>query len=500
MDTAFDELEWECTSKEQDSLVKQLFGKLSDKVTSKASTRVPQSEITLNVRKRKKTPGKREKVKEDNEDDDVKTAKKKRKEKPSSHPELMQDRQSCNDKNESVTCVVRSELQLLVDSINEKKKLKRKKKLKKIHKNGSFTTDTASEKQKNQQKRRRAKGKFDAVGEMCNQPTEGKERDDIEVTEAVNKDEQAVSIESRIISNTTLEGSQSIDDGDVGSKPRKAKRKKLKEERSEVAGQSKQKRKKTANKEEQDSSQEHVIKNGGIERNDVSTTKDSKSLETLHEKMTKQLESSRFRWINEQLYTTTGEEALALFAKDPNLFDTYHRGFTNQVKQWPVNPVDKIIKWLRKRGPSEIVADFGCGKAVIAQSVQNTVYSFDLVAKNKHVTACNMAKVPLESSSVDVVVFCLALMGTNLIDFIREAHRVLKLSGFLKVAEVASRIEDTAKFILSLSRLGFELRHKDTSNKMFVMFDFIKAKESFKTVSLIKLAGLKLKPCIYKKR
>ena len=45
------------------------------------------------------------------------------------------------------------------------------------------------------------------------------------------------------------------------------------------------------------------------------------------------------------------------------------------------------------RGPSEIVADFGCGEAVIAQSVQNTVYSFDLVAKNKHVTACNMAKV-----------------------------------------------------------------------------------------------------------
>ena len=361
MDIAFDEIEWESTSKEQDSLVKQLFGKPPDKVTSKASTRVPQSEITLNVHKIKKTPGKREKVKEDNEDNDVKTAKKKRKdkrkekklkktEKPSSRPELMQDRQSCNDKNESVTCVVRSELELLVDSINEKKKLKRKKKLKKIHKNGSFTTDTASEKQKNQQKRKRAKGKFNAVGEMCNQPTEGKERDDIEVTEAVNKDHQAASIESRIISNTRLEGIQSIDDDDdVGSKPRKAKRKKLKEERSEIAGQSKQKRKKTANKEEQDSSQEHVIKNGGIEHNDISTTKDSKTLETLHEKMTKQLESSRFRWINEQLYTTTGEEAVALFAKDPNLFDTYHRGFTNQVKQWPVNPVDKIIKWLRKR-------------------------------------------------------------------------------------------------------------------------------------------------------
>ena len=361
MDIAFNELEWESTSKEQDSLVKQLFGKLPDKVTCKASARVPQSEITLNVHKIKKTPGKREKVKEHNEDNDIETAKKKRKdkreenklkktEKPSSHPELMQDRQSCKDKNESVTYDVRSELELLVEGTNEKKKLKRKKKIKKILKNGSFITDTASEKLKNQQKRKRAEGKFDAVGEMYNQPTEGKERDDVEVTEAVNKDEQAASIGSRI-STTRLEGSQSIgdDDGDVGSKPRKAKRKKSKEERSEVAGQSKQKRKKTAIKEEQESSQEHLTKNGVTEHNDISTTKDSKALGILHEKMTKQLESSRFRWINEQLYTTTGEEAVALFAKDPNLFDTYHRGFTNQVKQWPVNPVDKIIEWLKKR-------------------------------------------------------------------------------------------------------------------------------------------------------
>ena len=70
---------------------------------------------------------------------------------------------------------------------------------------------------------------------------------------------------------------------------------------------------------------------------------------SLHEKMSKQLESSRFRWINEQLYTTTGDEAVAMFSKDPGLFDVYHRGFTNQVKLWPVNPVDKIIQWLRKR-------------------------------------------------------------------------------------------------------------------------------------------------------
>lgn len=81
------------------------------------------------------------------------------------------------------------------------------------------------------------------------------------------------------------------------------------------------------------------------------------------------------------------------------------------------------------RGPSEIVADFGCGEAVIAQSVQNTVYSFDLVAKNKHVTACNMAKVgaskqsdswgltslsPYDSPSFSVVFFFFVVMSFSL--------------------------------------------------------------------------------------
>ena len=41
------------------------------------------------------------------------------------------------------------------------------------------------------------------------------------------------------------------------------------------------------------------------------------------------------------------------------------------------------------------------------------VHSFDLVAKFPHITATDMAKVPLPDACVDVGVFCLALMGTN---------------------------------------------------------------------------------------
>ena len=47
-----------------------------------------------------------------------------------------------------------------------------------------------------------------------------------------------------------------------------------------------------------------------------------------------------------------------------------------------------------------MIADFGCGEAVIAQSVENKVHSFDLVAKNELVTACNMAKVCFSKQEV----------------------------------------------------------------------------------------------------
>lgn len=74
-----------------------------------------------------------------------------------------------------------------------------------------------------------------------------------------------------------------------------------------------------------------------------------------------------------------------------------------------------------------MIADFGCGEAELAKSVKQKVHSFDLVAANDSVTACDMAHVPLTNASVDVAVFCLSLMGTNLQDYIVEANRILKI-------------------------------------------------------------------------
>ncbi|XP_049679132.1 ribosomal RNA-processing protein 8 isoform X1 [Accipiter gentilis] len=181
----------------------------------------------------------------------------------------------------------------------------------------------------------------------------------------------------------------------------------------------------------------------------------------LRARMEERLLSARFRYINQQLYTSTSREAAQFFQSDPEAFEIYHRGFAQQVGRWPENPVNRIIRYLRRRPASLVVADFGCGDCKIASSIRNKVHSFDLVPLSPLVTVCDMAKVPLAAESVDVAVFCLALMGTNLQEILEEANRVLKQGGILLVAEVASRFEDTRAFVNAVAQLGFKSVSKE---------------------------------------
>lgn len=109
---------------------------------------------------------------------------------------------------------------------------------------------------------------------------------------------------------------------------------------------------------------------------------------------------------------------------------------------------------------------------------------------------------PLESSSVDVAVFCLSLMGTDYGSFLEEAHRVLSPGGSLLIAEVKSRFDphnggaDPRAFVGALKRLGFQMVRQDDSNKMFMWWEFQKGGER-------KGGGVAwpaLKACIYKRR
>jgi len=227
------------------------------------------------------------------------------------------------------------------------------------------------------------------------------------------------------------------------------------------------------------------------------STKGSK-YNKFQKKLMEKLKGGQFRWINERLYSCKSQEAENMFVDDPNLFHVYHTGFHAQVQQWPQNPVDAIVQYVRQRGPDIIVADFGCGDAKLASSVSNQVHSFDLVAVNENVTACDMRKVPLSSKSVDVAVFCLSLMGTNLVDFLSEAHRVIKLGGVLKIAEVKSRFVDVDKFISDVCSLGFKLVDQDDSNKMFILLELEKSTNEVQNSK--KSTNITLNPCIYKRR
>lgn len=70
---------------------------------------------------------------------------------------------------------------------------------------------------------------------------------------------------------------------------------------------------------------------------------------SLRSRMEERLESARFRYINEVLYSTSSGEAKRMFKQDPQAFRIYHKGYTAQVQRWPTNPVDDIIAYIQKK-------------------------------------------------------------------------------------------------------------------------------------------------------
>lgn len=107
---------------------------------------------------------------------------------------------------------------------------------------------------------------------------------------------------------------------------------------------------------------------------------------------------------------------------------------------------------------------------------------------------------PLKDGSIDVAVYCLALMGTSIREYLLEARRVLKPKGVLKVAEVKSRFESEslggiAGFVDRMHKLGFDCKVQDDKNKMFVLFEFVKTARKPQTGVVIEF-----KACEYKRR
>lgn len=205
--------------------------------------------------------------------------------------------------------------------------------------------------------------------------------------------------------------------------------------------------------------------------------KSTSALTPLQQKMHAKLTSARFRHLNEALYTSPSQVSFELFRNQSSMFHDYHAGFRQQVQAWPENPVDILITQLLSRAsvkaPSTkkpqnkpykeqlrplprpppsytcTIADLGCGDAKIAatltpiskqRNLNLKIHSFDLTSSgNPLVTEADIAHLPLDPESIDVTILCLALMGTNYLDFIEEAFRVLRFGGELWIVEIKSR-------------------------------------------------------------
>jgi superfamily II DNA or RNA helicase len=165
-----------------------------------------------------------------------------------------------------------------------------------------------------------------------------------------------------------------------------------------------------------------------------------------------------FTRINNRWYASTSQKTHARLEANAEEWAHYHTLYREARQSWPIVPFEEEIRWLEQREPL-IVGDFGCGEALLAARVgaKHDVRSFDHVAINPSVLACDLAAVPLDDGALDVAIFCLSLMGTNFTDYLREAHRCLRLDGRLHLWEPASYFDDVEAFCSGLARLGFEV-------------------------------------------
>lgn len=219
-----------------------------------------------------------------------------------------------------------------------------------------------------------------------------------------------------------------------------------------------------------------------------------------------QMSSSLLRLIDETLYTSDVSD----IPLDRDKFIAYHDAYSEVCKKWPTQPIDYIVKFIKKRMfPKRPVhkfrfADVGCGREPLLKSKlppKANVQSFDLVSVHKDVTEANMEHLPVDDNSFDCAVYCLSLMAKNLGSVIVEAKRILKLKGSLLIVEVTSRFESRERrFTNRLERLGFKLNSSTPlkPNAYFTFFHFTKVNNDLDYSDSAKY--VELKPCIYKAR
>jgi hypothetical protein len=183
-----------------------------------------------------------------------------------------------------------------------------------------------------------------------------------------------------------------------------------------------------------------------------------------------------FSTMNARINSSGSQTTHLRFQDNPEEWFLYHTLYREARSTWSEVPFKVFGEWLKRR-PDWVVGDFGCGEAELARLVPNKVYSFDHVAVNKSVIICDMAATGLAENTLDVAVFSLSLMGLNYQDYLREACRLVRYGGWLKIAEPATRWRERnlEELLDAIASSGFSMVGQPTFRDRFIYLDAIKS-------------------------
>ena len=180
-----------------------------------------------------------------------------------------------------------------------------------------------------------------------------------------------------------------------------------------------------------------------------------------------------FSEMNKSWSTTRSENTFKRLKNNEKEWFYYHDMYKKRREFWDEIPYIEIAKKIKER-PEWIVADMGCGENLLSKEVSNKVHAFDYVAIDKNVIACDMSSIPLQENEIDAIVFCLSLMGSNYLDYINEAFRVVKPYGNLFICEPKKKVEKRIEVLKKeIESIGFKIIEV-TSSSQFTYIHGIK--------------------------
>jgi len=180
--------------------------------------------------------------------------------------------------------------------------------------------------------------------------------------------------------------------------------------------------------------------------------------------------------VHRKANTSTSKHMHDWFTNNPNDWKEYHKQREISKSNWLEDPVDVIAKELNERNDTNVIADLGCGLAKLSRIVKspNKVISVDHYSEDPDVIKADIANLSeyINDNEVDITVFCLSLWGTNYLDYIKEAYRIISKRGFMYIVEPNDEF-DFDKLKEDIKQIGFNKINEVIRDK-FTYLTFIK--------------------------